>query len=223
MANKKIVDNNNAENNNSSTILEENKKLKQELEELKKMLQQLTSSQSLKTENEVVNKDEDELEIDDNIAIIPPNKLINITSLFYGGMTLKASNNKPIRFETFGLTRPVTFEDLTYITGNHRNLAEEVAFFIHDKDARKALYLDKYYNNKISKKTIEDIISLDMNQIQEIYNSLTNILKETVVDIIIQGIKSGDRKYADRTKIDFISKLCGKNLYKIAQDEIIDE
>lgn len=196
-------------------LKKENEKLKKEFEQLKEMFSQLIQSQNSQNES---NREQDKTEAIEML----PTKLIHVTSLFHGGMTLRGSNNKPIRFERFGLTRPVTFEDLTYICSNHRTLAEEGSFFIHSKEAIELLYLESNYKKIIDKSKIENLITLPHDEIEGIFSGLTDSLKETIEDIVINGIISNDTKYLDRGKIDFIGKLCGKNLYKIAQDRITE-
>lgn len=198
---------------------EENKQLKKEINDLKAMFQQLMSTVQSQNEAKVVApviEEEDEYSTID----IQPNQLIKVTSLFYGGMVLRGSNNKRIPFEKFGVTLPVSYEDLNYICSNHRKLAEEGCFYIHDKNAIKALYLEDNYKNIVNKQTIESIITLSDQQITDIITNLTPALRFTVEDIVIQGIISNDRRYGDRNKIDLISRLCDKNLSKIAQERI---
>lgn len=206
-------------------LLEKNAKLQSELDELKAMMEQLMESQ--KTQPEVVTKPQDDMEIDDEVELIPPNKMMNLTSLFYGGMTLQGAN-KPIRFEHFGMTRPVSFEDLTFICNNHRSLAENGFFFIHNKDAIKALYLDDHYKRFVNKQTIENIITLPDQEITNIFNNVTNELKETIIDVVIAGVKqhiqTGDNmKYSNRNKIELLSSLSGKNIWKIANDAVEED
>lgn len=198
---------------------EENKQLKQEISDLKAMFQQLMSTVQSQNEAKVaapIIEEEDEYATID----IQPNQIIKVTSLFYGGMVLRGSNNKRVPFEKFGVTMPVTYEDLNYICSNHRKLAEEGCFYIHDKNAIKALYLEDNYKNIVNKQTIESIITLSDQQITDIITNLTPSLRYTVEDIVIQGIVSNDRRYGDRNKIDLISRLCDKNLNKIAQERI---
>ncbi|QSF43533.1 hypothetical protein [Paenibacillus tianjinensis] len=198
---------------------EENKQLKREINDLKAMFQQLMSTVQSQNEAKVVTpiiEEEDEYSTID----IQPNQLIKVTSLFYGGMVLRGSNNKRIPFEKFGVTLPVSYEDLNYICSNHRKLAEEGCFYIHDKNVIKALYLEDNYKNIVNKQTIESIITLSDQQITDIITNLTPALRFTVEDIVIQGIISNDRRYGDRNKIDLISRLCDKNLSKIAQERI---
>jgi hypothetical protein len=198
---------------------EENKQLKQELSDLKAMFQQLMSTVQSQNEAKIVVPVVEEVDEYSTIDI-QPNQLIKVTSLFYGGMVLRGSNNKRIPFEKFGVTLPVSYEDLNYICSNHRKLAEEGCFYIHDKNAIKALYLEGNYTNIVNKQTIESIITLSDQQITDIITNLTPALRTTVEDIVIQGIVSNDRRYGDRNKIDLISHLCEKNLSKIAQERI---
>src|SRR5690606_15328527 len=116
---------------------------------LKALMQQLLDSQSKQKEE---SKSESTTSAKNNVddsdrdySIIPPNKLVKVTSLFYGGMTLRGSNDKKIRFARFGDTKPVSYEDLTYICTNHENLAEQGAFFIHDTEVVRSLYLERTY------------------------------------------------------------------------------
>jgi hypothetical protein len=203
-----------ANSNIEPTVIDYEQKSNQlelELAELKELVAQLSS-------NKTIVSDEDDYEI------IPPNKQINVTSLFYGGMTLRGNNEKPIRFENFGITRPISFDDLTHICSNHRRLAEEGAFFIHNKDAIKSLYLEENYKNFIKKEQIENVIDLPEEDIRRITKSLSSELKETVSEVVLAGvkrhIKEGDYKYSNRNKVALIGELCGRDIYKIANDQI---
>src|SRR5690606_12188285 len=126
---------------------------------LKALMQQLIESQSQKEEVVVTsttsNPEEDQ---DRDYSIIPPNKLVKVSSLFYGGMTLRGSNDKKIRFARFGDTKPVSYEDLTYICTNHENLAEQGAFFVHDVEVVRSLYLERTYEKILDVKKIENLI-----------------------------------------------------------------
>jgi len=202
----------------------EKEKLKSELDELKQLVAQLLKDKQESSANVSVATDPQEIEED--VAIIPPNKMINVTSLFYGGMTL-TGNNKRIRFERFGVTQPVSFEDLTHICSNHRNLAEEGAFFIHNKDAVKSLYLEDNYKKFINKQTIENFITLPEEQMRSMFKNTTKEIQETIVDLVIDGvkkyIKGEDSKYSNRNKVEIISELSGKNIYQLANEAVEQE
>src|SRR5690554_3287233 len=90
------------ETKNDSNIEEltrSNTQLQNDVNSLKALMQQLIESQSQKEEVVVTsttsNPEEDQ---DRDYSIIPPNKLVKVSSLFYGGMTLRGSNDKKIRF-----------------------------------------------------------------------------------------------------------------------------
>lgn len=206
-----------------SSLAEKNAKLEAELSELKNMMMQLISSQNKSEESktEVTTPDYDDTdkyEYEDEVPTIPPNKLFNVTSLFYGGMTLRGSNNKKIRFDRFGVTRPISFEDITYICTNHHKLAEEGAFIIHSKDVVKSLYLEKAYERILDAKKIENLIDLPHEKIDDIMKNLTSIQKNTVENIIIRGLMDGNNKFNNLTKLEIIERHCGKNLRAIAEE-----
>lgn len=213
------------ENLDVNEILINNARLENEMSELKMMLQQVIQAQTTMNSSNVVSASEvhlkEELGLsEEDYSIIPPNKLIRLTSLFYGGMTLRGSNNKPIRFDKFGMTRPVSFDDLTYICTNHPTLAEDGAFFIHDKEAVRALYLENSYTKIIDSKKMENLFDLSRDQIEDIVCSLNDTQMNTVENIVIQGIIDGNSKYSNWSKVDVVNKYCKKNLQKIAQDRM---
>lgn len=188
--------------------------LESEISELKEMVKQLIQS----NQNNKKVTDVSEIENEDELKTIPSQKLINVTSLFFGDLNLIASHGKPINFKHFGTTLPITFEDLTHICNNQRNFAEKGFFYIHSQDAIKILYLTNAYKKIISKSEIENLITLSNEQIKETYTKVTDNIKETIVDVVVHGIKDGEQKYLDRNKVDFIGSLCNKNLFQIAED-----
>lgn len=230
MTNKKKEDNvkvidNKVKKDDTNELKEKNQQLEAEINEMKLMMKQILELQSKKqTESDVLLDDtvSEEVSNDDYIEI-PPNKQINITSLYYGGMTLYGANKKKIRFERFGVTRPVSFEDLTYICTEHRELAESGAFFIHNKEAVRSLYLEQSYTKILDAKKIANLMDLPHDQIESIMKMLNDVQKNTVEYIVIDGIINGDNKYMNYSKLDIINKYCGKNLQKIAQERMDDK
>lgn len=192
----------------------ENEMLRKEVEELKSLVKELLQRDKKEDKKEEVEK----RKVDDESPFeISPHRLIKITSLFTGGMTLRGAKNQPIRFDKFGVQRPVTYEDLIHICNEYRNLAEEGYFYIDDKEAVKALYLEDHYKHIVDRDTIRNLIKLDEEKIKEIYNNLSQTLQESFLDIVIDGIERGDYEFNDRNKINLISQLCGKNLYEIVE------
>lgn len=189
----------------------EYEKLQSQFNEMKEQFAQL-----MKVQSENSNKVSEDIQ-DEEAPIIPSNKITNITNIFDGKMYLNA-NNKIIGFESFGMTLPVTFEDLQYICANHRTFAEKGYFFIHNKDMIHALYLDEAYKKIINKSTIEHILKLTDKQITETISNTTDTIKDTIINLIVKGVKDNKPEYADKRKIDLISELTGQDIFKLAQD-----
>ncbi|KAF6565445.1 hypothetical protein G9G63_09820 [Paenibacillus sp. EKM202P] len=172
-----------------------------------------TTHEELKTETRKVNSlfesVEDKLDID-------PREYIRVISLTNGGLNLTATNST-IRFNDFGTSKLITFEDVRAIVDNHTKFAHEGAFLIQNEKAVKALYLEDVYQNFISREAIDNIISLDINEITDTLNSVSSTLRENIVERIVVGVASNDRKFQDRYKIDAIGKLVNQDLYELAK------
>jgi len=198
-----------------------NDKLRAEMDELKEMMKQMMASQNNQSDTSNDKKSASSIvadfEEEDEIVDIAPQTLIHVTSLFTGGMSLKGSHGKIIRFERFGQRMPITFEDLNYAVSNDRYLAEGGYFYIHSEDAIKLLYLQEEYDKIVDAKTIENIINLPSTKIEELYSSVSDNIKDSIMDIIVRGIQQNKPKYQDRNKISFLSKLIGKDLEVIAR------
>lgn len=184
------------------SLLEQNKQLTLEKDEVKTEL--------VKTEKSLYETVEDRLDID-------PREYIKLISLTDGGLNL-ATNTTVIRFNDFGVTKSVTFEDLRAIVDNHPNSAKEGAFLIQNEKAVKALYLDDEYENMLNKDQVESIITLPIKEIKKTLDSVSATLKETIIARILKGIMGGNQKFQDRGKILDIGNHIGKDLYKIVAE-----
>ncbi|MET3209915.1 UNVERIFIED_CONTAM: (2Fe-2S) ferredoxin [Paenibacillus sp. PvR008] len=181
-------------------LLEKNKKIE-------------TSHEEIKTEAKKVNSlfesVEDKLDID-------PREYIRVVSLTNGGLNLTGTTST-IRFNDFGSSKTITFEDVRAIVDNHTKFAHEGAFLIQSEKAVKALYLDDVYQKFVSRETIDNIISLDIDEIIDTLNSVSPTLKENIIERIVVGIATNDNKFQDRYKIDAIGKLVKQDLYELAK------
>ena len=196
----------------------ENDKLKNEIEELKALMQQVIKT-TQENKVETVKEIQPSQDVFGNLygneveKEISPLKRINVTNLFDGQLNLRGLNGTLIQFAGFGTTLPVTYENLLHIANTHRKFAEEGYFLIHDKDVVDSLYLTHYYKKFINKEMIENIITLPTEKIKQIYDSITDHLREVVFNTIVNGVLIGDSNYSDRNKIYFISELYGKDIY----------
>ena len=214
-------------NQTKADLQKENDFLKKELSSLKDMMKQIMDMNSSTNNNK---KDTSEIEKNnsgDNIddygennenVHIPPTELINVTSLFNGGMTLIGSHGQPIRFVRFGQTMPITFQDLNHVCSNNRTLAEDGYFYINNKNAIKLLYLFENYEKIITVKEIENFIKLTTSEMEKLYNRVAKNIQDSIIDLVVKGIIKNDPEYRDRNKIEFIGSLRGKDLEKMAKN-----
>lgn len=213
------IENEKTDSNSDIDYKAEYEKMKNEFSEMKELMAQVLKSQeNPKTVSEDKSAENTDMIYEDIEAkIIPMNKIVYITNLFDGKMYLTGMNNKPINFEDFGVTLPVTWEDLQQICSTYRSFAEKGYFFIHNKDMVQILNLNDAYKKIIDKNMIEDILKLTDNQIKDILSNITDTIKETILNVIVKGVKDNNPKYTDARKISLIGTLLNKDIYKTAQ------
>ncbi|MCR8641539.1 hypothetical protein NV379_02615 [Paenibacillus sp. N1-5-1-14] len=182
------------------TLLEQNKKLEEKS----------NTDNISKNTNSLYETEEERLDID-------PREYIRVVSLTDGGLNL-STNTSVIRFNDFGTSKSVTFEDIRAIVDNHPLAAKEGAFLIQSEKAVKALYLTEEYERMMNKDQVENIIKFPITEIKNTLDSVGKILKETIISRIIKGIVSGSIMYQDRSKINEIGNHIGKDLYKIVAE-----
>lgn len=187
------------------SLLEQNRKLQEEKE-----AQSQAPVKTTEASNSLFDSEETRLDID-------PREYIRVISLTDGGLNL-STNTSVIRFNDFGVSKSVTFEDVRAIVDNHPVAAKEGAFLIQSEKAVKALYLTDEYEKMINKESVENIITLPIGEIKKTLDNVGSILKETIISRIIKGVIDGNPKYADRSKINDIGNHIGKDIFKIVQE-----
>lgn len=188
---------------------DENKILKDELSQLKSMMQMLLNKDKITIESNNISQNED-IEDDDDFVEIKPTRQILITSLVHGKLVLVNEKKTPFRIDDFGQTRNIRFEDIESICNINRNAFKNGWAYIgnkKDKDVVKALYLDEDYKKLLDKNTIENFINLSQSEMTKIFKTASDIQLETIIETITKGLLNFDTKYTDLNKLKFIDEL----------------
>ncbi len=209
--------------NNVESLEKENKKLKTELDEIKKMLLNLTKNQVQTVQpiqpeytiekSESINEDE-----------IRPNKYIKVMSLNFGKLVLTTEGRgqgKVFVFNKFGDVKNIVYSDLANLIHHQQTFAEQGRFYIFDKNVVRNHGLVEYYNKFMTKEKIETILDNNRDEVISLFTNTTEAQKETIVNILIKKIIDGED--VDINKIDIISRLWGQNLYDTARDKMNKE
>jgi hypothetical protein len=220
----------------------ENKTLRTELDDIKKMLFDLKSAEDKrviaaakvqKTESKAVDAHdptifstkiqpafiEEEYQVD-----VPFNKYIKVMSLTNHTLVLSTEGNgqgKAFVFNKFGQTKDIMYGELREVIHNQESFVKNGKFYILNKDVVKNHDLIEDYKKILTKSMIENIMNFDIKEIQEFFKGACKSQQETIVSIIIGKLKSGED--IDMNKLNVINKLCGKNLQDIAHPTIIDD
>lgn len=148
---------------------------------------------------------------------ITPRYRVKTTSLYHGGLNLKGINSD-IRFDRFGQTRILNYEDVEAISSNNKAFLEQGLFFVHDDRVLKLIYLDEEKQRRlIEPDVLKSIFELPVSEIKKLYNSTTEALKKEVINTFAEWINKNDPFYLDKNKIEAINEVSGKDVRKIAE------
>jgi len=201
-----------------SKVEQELQNTKNELEEIKKMLQTMALNKNDLTIKNEVEVQENEY---DEYVDIPANKYIKVISLTNHQLVLTTQPNgqgKSYIFNRFGDARNIIFSDLQDVVHNQERFAREGKFYIADKHAIRVLGLELEYDKLLDRKGIESILTFDNETISSIFSSATIAQKEAIVSLLVGKIKMGGENI-DLNKVDVISRVCGKNIIEMARPE----
>ena len=197
---------------------EENDLLKQQIEQLQAMLQQLMSqqqsvpvTQSVYEPEEYVEKEQEE---------IPLTKRIKVTSITTGGVNLKTSYDngaRKFRLEHLGQTKAIQYEYLIDCINTDRWLFEDGLVYINDPQVVEEQLLEEEYKKFLTPDKIQNILSFDTETIKEMVSNSTREIQETICSVVIDKINAGES--IDLNKVYAIGNSCEPqvNLLELSQ------
>lgn len=184
-------------------------KLKKELEAENKLL-----LDRLEKLERMFNKTNEENE--DNVDIIPMQKIIKVVSLYNGILNLKTSSRSDsvlIKFNFFGEEQPIFYSDLTKCISAQQRFFKEGFCMILDSKVVKAHYLDKDYENLLTRDEFYNFLSNSENEMREKYNKLPIQQKITLLEITANKVNENT---ADRNKVQLLSDITKQDIYELA-------
>jgi hypothetical protein len=215
----KNVDNTTVNKENDNELKKENELLKNELQEIKKLLFNLTQNQPTVQPEYTIEKSE--ILVEDDDFEIKPNKYIKVMSLNFGKLVLTTEGRgqgKVFTFNKFGDVKNIVYADLANLIHHQQSFAEQGRFYVFDKNVVKNHGLVEYYNKFMTREKIEHILDENRDEIISLFTNTTDAQKESIVNILIKKIIDGED--VDVNKVDVISRIYGKNIYDVARDKI---
>ena len=217
-AEKKEVLKQEAEAKAEAKFKEENDLLKQQIEQMQAMLQQLMSqqqsapvAQSVSEPEEYVEKEQEE---------IPLTKRIKVTSITTGGVNLKTSYDsgaRKFRLEHLGETKAIQYEYLIDCINTDRWLFEDGLVYINDPQVVEEQLLEEEYKKFLTPDKIQNILSFDVDTIKQMVSNATKAIQETICSVVIDKINAGEN--IDLNKVYAIGNACEPqvNLLELSQ------
>jgi hypothetical protein len=187
-------------------LQKENEELKNKLESMMKMLENLQTPN--KTETKTIKEGMNETVVD-TIEQIDMNKRITVTSITTGGVNLKTSNDgsaRQFRLDKLGQTLPIFYADLVACMNTDRWIFEEGLVYINDPSVVKSEYLEEQYKKFLDINNINHILDFDIPTIKLMISNTTQEIQETIISIIANKFNKGE--FIDMNKVDAIEKSC---------------
>jgi hypothetical protein len=185
--------------NKDLELKEENKTLRKELEEMKKMILSLSTNQN------------------NNVSLdVPDNKMVKVMSLEMNPLLLSTEgrgNGKKYLFNKFGRETTIIFSDLRSIVDNQERFAKEGRFYILDKTIVDRLGLSEDYENILNKEDMLNILNCDKKEIKEKLSKTSKAQLFTVISLVLQKISNGEN--VDLNKIKVISEVYEKDILEL--------
>ena len=194
---------------------EENDLLKQQIEQMQAMLQQLISQQSAPVAQSVQEEDSEQQKEE-----IPLTKRIKVTSITTGGVNLKTSYDsgaRKFRLEHLGQTKAIQYEYLIDCINTDRWLFEDGLVYINDPQVVEEQLLEEEYKKFLTPDKIQNILSFDTETIKEMVSNSTREIQETICSVVIDKINDGEN--IDLNKVYAIGNACEPqvNLLELSQ------
>lgn len=184
---------------------ETNAKLLDQLSSVMQKIQELEESQKKVTTRNM----SDTVSINDapEYVEISPSKPIKVISLSTGGVSLRTSSDgRGItgRFTKFGQPRFIPYGDLQDMISTDRSFIEDGVVYICDPDVIRNNYLEDAYSKFLTKETIENILSFNIDQIKDMVSNTTQSIQETIIDLLVQKINRNEQ--VDMNKLTAIGQ-----------------
>lgn len=174
----------------------ENAKMREQMEQLMKMIEQNNSTQS--TVSEVVTDD-------DTVTVISlvPHKL-NLCTEWGGGVVYT--------FNQMYEAQEIDFGDLKAIVRTNKDMVQNGRFYIADEKAVSKLRLKTYYNRILTPENLQKLLTLQPEKAVEMYSLAPQGQQGTVIEMIEAKLEKGET--VDANILQQLGKLSGKELLK---------
>jgi hypothetical protein len=214
----------NNDNNNNNTKSTKEIELEAKLLAMEEMLQKLLKEKETKVEESTTQPTQLIQQTNNQATVetqdeIPFKTFIKVMSLTNHTLTLSTEGmgrGKLYNFVEFGQTQNIMYEDVENIVHNNRSFAEDCKFVILHPTVPKLLSLEKSYEKLLDKKAIESVLSLNREQVKNVFKNTTQSIQETIVSIIIEKIMKDEN--VDLNNIAVISEMYGRDIYTLAKE-----
>lgn len=150
---------------------------------------------------------------------IPLDYIIPVKSGVQGGLTyVSRKSGYEVVWESFGMVEYLPYEELVAMRNSNKRFYVDNWIYFEDTDdytaddIYKSLLVDKYYKNILDVENIDDLLSLDSENLKLKLENASNGLKDTIVTRAKQLMMDGDPIMDSISKRETIEKMFGVEL-----------
>lgn len=174
----------------------ENAKMREQMEQLMKMIEQNNSTQPMVSE---VITDDDTVTV---ISLVPHK--LNLCTEWGGGVVYT--------FNQMYEAQEIDFGDLKAIVRTNKDMVQNGRFYIADEKAVSKLRLKTYYNRILTPENLQKLLNFQPDKAVEMYSLAPQGQQDTIIEMIEAKLEKGET--VDANILQQLGKLSGKELLK---------
>jgi len=211
---RKIVDTQEAIKPTKSVETAKEKRLENEVNELKNTVKQMQEMMMAQTKTTVAMPEYGNMVAPVGETVdVPFRQYIKVMSLTKHRLTISTEgfgNGTVFNFTEYGQVQSILYEDLAKIIHNNSRFAREGYFVVMDPRVIKIHNLENEYSKILDKKTIDNILDLDADNIRTLVKNTTPHIKNTIVSTVVEKLLANE--YVDLNKVRIVSTESGQDI-----------
>ncbi len=171
--------------------------------------------EKLEKENKELKDSQKKSELGGQVS--PMSNKVKLVSLRYGGLTLRTSIGKKIRFEDYKEDRYLLKEDLEDLVYSHQydKIFREIGVYICDKQMREDLLLSPYYEKyNVHEDSFVEMLTMEPDELYAKLKSIPLKMAEAFATYVIDENKAGNKNADSRALITTVGSFFKIDLYE---------
>lgn len=197
--------------------------IQQQQEQMNKLMEQVTV---LNDEKQELAKVVDIPKVESKIVEkVDPNEFIEVMCLLDHVLTLSTQpfgQGETISFREYGEIQPIIYADLSKMISNCKVRFSDKTCIVLDDRVNKKHNLDRFIKD-FSKEALDAIINLEVDNVEEVFGSLSDSQKDNIVAMIVKKACENKDEELNFSKLRKMSAHYKRSIIDIVEEAIMME